>query len=413
MWMLSPLWHYILRQRLKRGKETQDSITQKIGLRLPVRPVGQVIWGHAVGVGEALALAGLFAQLAKRLPTHHFLISSSAKTSAQALANGQLPPRCQHQFAPIDTPKALHRFLTHWHPSLFIACELDLWPGLIGKTRTLGIPLFLVNARLSPDSVRNKQRWRLLYQAVLNCFDTIYCQNIATQQGFLRLGISPSRLAVNGSVKALAEPLAFDAHLFDQLKVHLNQRPCWLAASTHEGEEHIAINAHVLIRQTVPDALLIIAPRYPKRGNDLAQHYDLKHAQRSQGAMPNKNTCIYLADTIGEMGIWYSLSQIALIGGSLVTVGGHNPYEALHLNCAVLHGPHIHNFQESYEELSKQRLVQAVNTAQDLAQTVIHAFKQTDSHSQNNIEQSRNAVFEPMITDICRTILHKNCNNSQ
>ncbi|MEN9911866.1 MAG: hypothetical protein RI956_310, partial [Pseudomonadota bacterium] len=146
MRLLSPLWRYILKRRLHRGKETLQSIAQKCSKILPTRPQAPIIWGHAVGVGEVLALAGLFATLAKRLPKHHFLITSSANTSGQVLSKGQMPPRCTHQFAPLDTPKAIQLFLRHWQPTLAISCELDLWPGLIYLTHQARIPMYLMNA---------------------------------------------------------------------------------------------------------------------------------------------------------------------------------------------------------------------------------------------------------------------------
>lgn len=401
MHLLSPLWHYILNRRLHRGKETLQSIAQKCSKTLPPRPQAPIIWGHAVGVGEVLALAGLFATLAERLPKHHFLMTSSTNTSGQVLSKGQMPPRCTHQFAPLDTPKAIQLFLTHWQPTLAIGCELDLWPGLMYLTHRACIPMYLVNARLSHASLHRKKRVKYIYKILLSCFDTIYCQNDDTYAGFISLGVLSRHLQVNGSVKALARPLTVNVTELTQLNIRLNQRPCWLMASSHEGEEKIALAAHTLICQTIPNALLLIAPRYPKRGDALAHEYHLNTVQRSKGCLFSDNDAVYLCDTIGEMGLWYSLSQIALIGGSIAKVGGHNPYEALLLNCAVLQGMHTDNFKEVYEDLIQRGLAQTVYDANDISDAVITAFNlPKQNNSDKNLNTALNTVFEPMLNKL-------------
>jgi 3-deoxy-D-manno-octulosonic-acid transferase len=400
MHLLSPVWRYMLHRRLQRGKETPYSIAQKCSVTLPERPNAPIIWGHAVGVGEVLALAGLFATLSKRLPDHYFLITSIANTSGEVLKKGQLPARCIHQFVPLDTPKTIQTFLNHWKPTMAIWCELDLWPGLIYCTHRLNIPMYLVNARLSKASAQRKKRAKFFYQALLNCFKTIYCQNHVTESGFIRLGVRSTQLEVNGSIKALAQPLKVNSTQLIELKQRLHERPCWLIASSHEGEEAIALTAHALIRQTVPNALLLIAPRYPKRGNALAQTYQLTNVQRSQGHSFSDQDSVYLCDTIGEMGLWYSLSSIALVGGSIVKVGGHNPYEPLLLNCAVLHGPHVDNFKEIYEDLTERDLAQLVHDETQIAQAVIKTFTSDTDYGTMNQGLDLNQVFEPMLNNL-------------
>lgn len=412
MELLSPVWQYILYQRLKKGKETTKSIAEKNSLMFPKRPNHPMIWGHAVGVGEALALAGLFAKLAKQLPAHHFLITSSTHTSAQALHKGQMPPRCIHQFAPLDTPKRIQLFLTYWQPILAIWCELDLWPGLIYLTKQANIPMYVVNANLSEQSIKRKRWAKYMYQALLNPFNAIYCQNKTTQIHFEQLGIAHPLLKVNGSIKALAPPLQVNITEFNHLNTLLNQRPCWLIASSHEGEEALALSAHQLICKSIPNALLLIAPRDPKRGHILATTHHLHTVQRSQGCFFYDHDSVYLCDTIGEMGLWYSLSRIALIGGSMVKIGGHNPYEALLLNCAVLHGQYTFNFKEVYEDLHTYGMTHKVNTIEEIAKAVINQLNmpidQTIKHTFNqNIYQNHlilnnrlDKIFEPMFNEL-------------
>jgi 3-deoxy-D-manno-octulosonic-acid transferase len=389
MRLIAPLWQKVLNERLKRGKETPLSISQKLMVSPAARPSAPIIWGHAVGVGEALALAGLFNHLADKLPNHHFLITSSARTSAQVLQSGQLPQRCTHQFSPIDTPFAVQSFLRHWQPTMAIWCEMDIWPCLMGYTYQLGIPMLLVNARLSEKSFNKRRYIAWLYQDLLQQFDHIYCQNTPTQQRLCTLGADSKRVTVVGSIKQLAQPLRCDPLELLRLQTAIGQRPCWLLASSHEGEEAIAIKAHALIMEQFPNALLIIAPRYPHRGSQIAQQFHLQQMQRSLGALPTPTASIYLCDTIGEMGLWYRLASIALVGGSLVPVGGHNPYEALQLDCQVLHGLFIEHFSESYESLAAQGLCSFVNDTSQIALSVCKVF----ADNKKQIPKKENAML--------------------
>lgn len=373
---LAPVWRFGLQRRLARGKETSTSVQQKLGLAYDARPVGQLVWGHAVGVGESLALAGLFARLGERRPDLHFLITTTARTSGDALRgrHGQtiLPPRCQHQFAPVDTPEAVARFLDHWQPSLAVWCEMDLWPALMDATDQRGIPRVLVNARLSAASLA-KRRWgRWIYSALLPGFKALFAQNAESADGLMALGAPRERIGITGTIKTLSPPLPCDPVLLLRWQSAMNGRPLWLAASTHPAEEALALQAHARLRQQHPDSLLIIAPRVPTRGAEVLALCPEGTLQRSAAlsAMPGASAAAYLADTIGELGLWYRLAPVALVGGSLAEVGGHNPHEPLALGCAVLHGPNVWNFSESYAELDAQGLSRLIGNADELAAAV-------------------------------------------
>jgi 3-deoxy-D-manno-octulosonic-acid transferase len=405
MALLKPVWTWVLYRRLAKGKESALSVAQKLMLTPHTRPAhAPIIWGHAVGVGEALALAGLFAELAKHLDTHYFLLTSSAHTSAKALSSGQLPARCIHQFAPIDTPSTVAAFLKHWRPQLAIWCEMDLWPCLMSHTYQLSIPMVLVNARLSEQSYQKKRAARFFYADLLKQFQLIYTQNDLSAQLLVQLGANARQTQVCGSIKALAQPLQCDKDTLGRLQELLQQRPCWVMASSHEGEEAIAIAAHQIVLEQCPNALLFIAPRYPHRGDLLAQQFNLLHAQRSKGFEPCNTQPIYLCDTIGEMGLWYRLSTIAVLGGSLVPVGGHNPYEALRLNCAVLHGEHVHNFSEIYADLQLNAPVCKVSQASDIAWHVVSAFNQSRSDINHQNQQTLTS-FSALRVDIVRKLI--------
>lgn len=374
--LLTPVWRMGLRRRLARGKETTTSVQQKLGLAYETRPAGTLVWGHAVGVGESLALAGLFARLGERRPDLHFLITTTARTSGDALRgrHGQsiLPPRCQHQFAPVDTPDAVARFLDHWRPCLAVWCEMDLWPALMDATDARGIPRVLVNARLSPASLA-KRRWgRWIYAALLPGFRALFAQNAESVDALVALGAPRERCTVTGTIKTLSPPLPCEPGALLRWQAALAGRPLWLAASTHPGEEAMALQAHARLREQHPDALLLIAPRAPTRGAEVLALCPAGTPQRSAdpSALPSATAPVYLADTIGELGLWYRLVPVSLVGGSIAEVGGHNPHEPLALGCAVLHGPNVWNFSESYAELDAQGLSRPIANADEVAEAV-------------------------------------------
>lgn len=371
---LAPVWHWGLQRRLQRGKETTNSIEQKLALQMPLRPDGPLVWGHAVGVGESMALAGLFHRLGERRPDLHFLITTTARTSGDALQRQGLPPRCQHQFAPVDTPEATARFMAHWRPSLALWCEMDLWPALIGAADDQGVARLLVNARLSEKSLA-KRRWgRWIYQALLPGFVDLFAQNAESARGLEVLGARSEAITVTGTIKTLSPAPACDPAELTRWQQTLDERPVWLLASSHPGEEALALAAHTELRQREPRALLIIAPRLPTRGAEVAALCPPGTPQRSQGQALATDAPVYLADSIGEMGLWYRLAPVALVGGSLAAVGGHNPHEPLSLGCAVLHGPNVWNFSESYAALDAQGLSQPITDAAQLAAAVQAAW---------------------------------------
>ncbi|MDP3834961.1 MAG: glycosyltransferase N-terminal domain-containing protein [Hydrogenophaga sp.] len=381
---LAPVWRAGLERRRKRGKETPRSVRQKLGSEYAQRPEGTLVWGHAVGVGEAMALAGVFARLAALRPDCSFLLTTTARTSGDALKRTGLPPRCQHQFAPVDTPEAVARFLDHWRPSLAVWCEMDLWPALIAGTDARQIPRVLVNARLSSASLA-KRRWgRWIYQALLPGFRDLFAQNTATVDALVALGAPRERITVSGTIKALVPPLGCDADDLAAWQDALGARPVWLLASSHPGEEALALEAHAGLRRQHPGALLLIAPRAPARGAEVAALAAGALSQavplRSAGAHIATEAAAYVADTIGEMGLWYRLAPVALVGGSIAGVGGHNPHEPLALGCAVLHGPNVWNFSESYERLDGLGLSRPAQNADELARAVAAVWASPRAH---------------------------------
>lgn len=386
---MTPFWRWALEKRLQRGKETQQSLDQK-WMKAPVhRPEGPLVWGHAVGVGEAMALAGLFAQMGQQWPEAHFLITTTARTSGDALHKTGLPPRCLHQFAPVDTPATVARFLDHWRPGLAVWCEMDLWPALLHATAERGIPHVLVNARLDVAAL-SKRRWgRAIYKSLLPGFKSLWAQNTATRDGLIALGAKPESILVTGTIKTLSPPLGFDENQLTQWRASLLGRHVWLLASSHSDEEALALQVHKLLRQQHPNALLLIAPRAPARGGEVQTLCPKGTLLRSTSVeLPCEDDSVYIADTIGEMGLWYRLAPVAMLGGSWAPVGGHNPHEALALGCHVLHGPNVWNFAESYEDLDTQGMSKEVKEIQDLAQAISRTWQQTTPRTVTSTQQT-------------------------
>lgn len=335
----------LLARRLARGKELPDRWREKLGEASLPRPSGPVVWLHAVGLGEVLALRGLIGAMAEQSETE-FLVTSTTRGSAEVLAPN-LPPRCRHQFLPLDAPAYLSRFLDHWRPSLSIWAEQDLWPGAVHAADARGIPLALVNARMNADAYARRRRWAALYADLLSRFRLITAQDGGTADHLQALGAKGVR--VSGSLKAAAPPLAADPRALAAAREALiGQRPV-LLASSHPEDEFVTLAA---IRALDARPLLILAPRDPARGAEIAARvaeHGLTSTRRSLGEGPSGD--VWIADTLGEMGLWYRLCPITLVGGTFGPTEGHNPWEPAALGSAILHGPRTANFAGDFRAL--------------------------------------------------------------
>jgi 3-deoxy-D-manno-octulosonic-acid transferase len=253
---------------------------------------------------------------------------------------------------------------------------MDLWPALLHATAQRHIPHALVNARLGPAALA-KRRWgRWLYEALLPSFSTLWAQNEEARLGLMALGAPADKVVVTGTIKAMSAPLSCDAVELVAWQQALSNRPVWLLASSHPAEEQLALQVHQILLRQHPSALLLMAPRDPHRGPEIAQLCHANCLLRSQSdALPTAET-VYIADTIGEMGLWYRLAPIAMLGGSWAAIGGHNPYEPLALACQVVHGPHVWNFAESYSDLAAPQLCEQATDALIIADKVLRAWQQ-------------------------------------
>lgn len=339
----------VLARRLRKGREDPARWREKLGEATIARPGGPLVWMHAVGLGEVLALRGLIVSMADLRPDLSFLVTSSARSSATALS-GQLPPRCVHQFLPLDAPRYLARFLAHWRPDLSIWSEQDLWPGAVAAADAAGVPLALVNARMNAASHARRARLRGLYGDILGRFRLISAQDDATERHLLDLGARSVR--VNGSFKASAPPLGADPAALAAVRAALAGRKAWLLASSHAADEALALDA-MRDMPADPRRLLVLAPRDPSRAEAIAgaaRDRGLHATRRSRGEGP-ESAQVWIVDTFGEMGLWYRTCPVTLIGGTFCDVEGHNPWEPAALASAILHGPRVANFAADFEAL--------------------------------------------------------------
>lgn len=345
MGVSGPLADMLLKRRAEQGKEDPRRLAERHGVSTLPRPDGVLVWFHCASVGESLSVLPLLKQLNDARDDLHFLVTTGTLTSAQLMAE-RLPPNAVHQFLPFDHPAYCARFFEHWRPDLGVIVESELWPNLLMSAQSQAVPLVLVNARLSVGSFKGWRRARSTIRHLLDCFELVIAQDEGSADRLRLLGASETLML--GNLKYDGIPLPVDETALEDLKAMIGERPSWIAASTHEGEEAIAARAHETLKSSVPGLLTIIVPRHPMRGDALAtllREDGLVVAQRSKNEPITAHTDIYLGDTLGEMGLFYSQSQIAFVGGSLVPVGGHNPLEPARLNNAVLFGPHMHNFE--------------------------------------------------------------------
>ncbi len=362
----SPVAGQVLASRLQRGKEHPERLAERRGEASLKRPRGPLIWVHGASVGEMLAAVPLIARL--RDQGFGVLVTSGTVTSA-ALAEQRLPDGTLHQFIPLDAPRFVGRFLEHWQPGLALFVESDLWPNLILETAKRRIPMILINGRLSE---RSFSRWRLVpgtIAALLARFDLCLAQSAADAQRYADLGAP--RVSSTGNLKLDVPPPPVDEAEFKRLKEIIGTRPVIAAASTHPGEEAAVTAAHRRLRAKFPRLLTMIVPRHPDRGAsiaEIAKVAGLSVTLRSQRAKPMPGIDVYVADTLGELGLFYRLAPIVFMGGSLASHGGQNPIEAIRLGAAVLHGPHVWYFAEIYSTLDAAQGAEAIADDEALAE---------------------------------------------
>lgn len=365
-----PVAPLILARRVRQGKEDPDRQNERLGIASEERPAGQLLWFHAASVGETNAVLPVISSIYASHPDTNILLTTGTVTSAKA-AKDRLPPNAIHQYIPLDSPKFVERFLDHWRPDLALFTESEIWPNLILQSSERGIPLMLLNGRMSKKSFRSWRRQSGLSRPLFSRFDLVLAQNERLAKRFRKLG-TQNAVSV-GNLKIDCPALPVDQARLIKLQAAINTRPVFTAASTHPGEDEIIASAHRKLKAEFPDLLTIIIPRHPERGEKISQMLNeqgLTHSRRSEGALPGPSDDIYVADTIGELGLLYTVSTIAFIGGSAIPRGGQNPVEAVKMGTAVLTGPHWYNFKDAYNEMLQLEGCIEASNADEIAECV-------------------------------------------
>lgn len=404
--MAAPFLPLLLKRRLNRGKEEPERLGERLGRATLARPTGKLIWIHAASVGETMSILPLIERL---VATHPVMLTTGTRTSAK-LATSRLPAGAFHQFIPLDGPGAVKRFFKHWKPDLGLLCESEIWPNLMIEAHRRNIPLGIINGRMSDRSFRRWSRLGGLIRALLAPLALCTAQSEGDSERFKALG-APANSP--GNLKFDVPPLPAKAEDVAAFRDWIGSRPVLVAASTHSGEEAQLLDATGILLANQPDLLILFVPRHPQRGEEVAnllRERGYKALRRSLGERPEPDAPFYIADTVGELGLFYRLGTLALIGGSLIEHGGHNPIEAIKLGCPCVSGPHVGNFRDIFSDLIASGGTGFVNPGPELGtglRTLLeHQDKRIAMHAQAAATLSRHegalertmAVLSPFLT---------------
>ena len=363
--LLAPGLQLMLRRRAMRGKEIAARLPERQGIDPTPRPGGTLVWVHAASVGESQSMLPVIMEWV-RDPAVTVLVTTGTVTSA-ALLDERVAAlglaRVLHRFVPLDVPRWVLRFVDHWRPDVAVFVESELWPNLLAACRARGVPLMLVNGRMSERSLRGWLRAPGFARAVVGVFDVVHPQSEADGARLRRLGARGVMTA--GNLKLAAGTLAVDAGALASVMADLGRRPVWLAASTHPGEEAVAAEVHRALAGAHPGLVTIIVPRHPARGAEVAAA--VGGVRRGRGPPAGG---IWVVDTLGELGLMYRVAPIVFVGRSLVARGGQNPLEPARLECAIAMGPHVGNFEDAVARLRAAGALATVADAAALAEWV-------------------------------------------
>lgn len=388
-----PALDLLLRKRSKDGKEDASRLNERRGQPVRPRPNGPLAWIHAASVGEAQSTLILIDALGKTYPGIHVLVTTGTLSSATLMAK-RLPPFAFHQFIPLDHPDWAARFLDHWQPDLALWMESELWPNLLSAAKARDIPAALINARLSDKSFGRWKMARATIAKILSAFTVIMTQTKLDEDHFRTLGAS--NVVTTNNLKYSAAPLPFDKAVLESLKQSLEGRPLWVYASSHNGEEQLACRLHKRLKADLPNLLTILVPRHIERRADIAQICEeagLTYSLRGEAHIPPKSSDdVYIADTLGELGLFYSIAPIGMIGRSFSFDGGggHNPVEAAQLDCAVLTGPNVQYQQQMFDDMFAENAAIQAKTEEELYEVLHNLLTDPQALAQ---AQSASAAF--------------------
>jgi len=347
--LVRPATPLILSWRVSKGKEDATRLGERYGRAARERPAGRLAWIHAASVGETIAVLPLIRKL--RAERIQVLLTTVTVTSAKIAAE-RLPAGAIHQFAPVDCKPFTEAFLAHWRPDLAVFVESEMWPQAVMSLSARRIPLIVANARMSERSFTGWKRFRAVIADLFSRVTLCLAQSALDGERYAALGVP--NVVVTGNLKFDSPPLGAAPEALAGFRAALGERPLWLAASTHPGEDEIVAEAHRRLAARRPGLLTVIVPRHPERGPDIAAMLagqGLRVACRKAETPLTPDVEVYVADTLGELGLFYRAAPVALVGGSMVAHGGQNPIEPVTLGCAVVHGPHVQNFADVYAAL--------------------------------------------------------------
>ncbi len=397
--VLYPLAGPYLTYRTLKGKEDRARRLEKLGYASQPRPRGPLVWVHAASVGETLAILPMIRELNRR--EIHVLLTTGTMTSA-ALVEARLGDEVIHQYAPLDVKVPVKRFISYWKPDACITAESEIWPTTVGELARRHIPQIRINARLSD---RSFDRWRNHHAVAETLFEKlalVIAQSDLDAERFRDLGAWP--VIVSGNLKSDTDPPPCDEALLERYRSEIGSRPTWAAISTADGEEKIAGMIHRALKPK-NGQLTIIVPRHPNRADEIEamlKESGLNVARRSRNDPLTETTDIFLGDSIGEMGLYLRLTEIAFVGRSMTGKGGSNPLEPAMLGCAVLTGPNIENFREAYQTLVKHGGARVVRDMEMLAKAV-HYLLITE-HARRKMIEAGDAAMEDMRGALAKTV---------
>lgn len=368
---------------------------ERLGLGAVIPGDRRVVWIHAVSVGEVQAALPIIDVIRKRLPEATLLVTTSTPTGSSRVTHS-LGEGVTHCYMPYDLPGPVRRFLDRTHPSLAVIMETELWPNLFHACRLRGIPVLLANVRLSERSAAGYRRFSSLAREMLEGVSQIAAQSESDARRLIALGADPARLTVTGSVK-------FDVHIPPSLREEAaslrrrfgSGRGVWIAASTHDGEERVVLDAFGRVRKRIPEVVLIVVPRHPERfgiAEALVKRGGWRYALRSRTPPSLDEIDVLVGDTMGELQMMYAASDVAFVGGSLVRVGGHNMLEPAALGIPVIVGPHVFNFQHISERLLELGIARQVSGPAELAASVSELL--SDANQRHNVGQAAKRFVE-------------------
>ncbi|CAA2143630.1 MULTISPECIES: 3-deoxy-D-manno-octulosonic acid transferase [Methylobacterium] len=390
----------LLAWRSRKGKEDPGRLSERRGLPGRARPVGPLAWMHGASVGEVLSLVGLIDGMIAR--GFSVLVTTGTRSAAELIGR-RLPAGAVHQYMPLDAPRWIERFIEHWQPDLALVAESEIWPNTVIALHQRGIPLLLVNGRMSERSFKGWARSPRTAEALLSRIAICLAQTKDDAERFERLGAP--RVSVAGNLKYDSAVPPADEQQLAYLRDVVGDRPVWVAASTHPGEDAMVAEAHATLRTRLPNLLTIVVPRHPHRGGEVAEcaaAVGLRSALRSRGGRPHGGVDLYVADTLGELGLFYRLAPLVFLGGSMTRRGGQNPIEPTRLHAAILHGPNVQNFAQVYRALDEAGGAMMVADAGELAAAVGDLLH--DTPRSRAMAEAGNAALRPFEGAVERTL---------